>query len=98
MSGRQEGLGVTADEIMEQVGKYAIARSSVGRPFEPGDPLARSDSERAELCRLVERLVFERDSYRENLREVARALCPNGTAVIGILEEQYPEHLRRGGA
>ncbi|WP_342595506.1 hypothetical protein AAGT95_03075 [Salinicola lusitanus] len=98
MSGRQEGLGVTACEIMEQAQCYTSTWSSVGGLFDHGDTLTRAQDEETELRRLVERLAFERDSYREHLRDVAKALCPDGQAVIGMLEEQYPEHLRRGDA
>lgn len=96
MSGRQEGLGVTADEIMEQAQCYTGTWSSVGGPFDSGDTLAQAEAEKDELRRLVERLAFERDCYRENIRDVARVLCPDGQIVIGLLENEYPEDLRRG--
>lgn len=85
---------VTAAEILDQAQVYACTWSSVDGPFDAGDTLQRALEEKAELSRLVQRLAFERDGYRDSMQELADRLEPGKGVVIGIKESQYPQHLK----
>lgn len=91
---------VTSEEIMEQARSFATTWSMVGGPFDnPGtDFLERAKRSEAALKRLVERLAFERDSYRAALQSAADACSPDEGIMVGFREEHYPEHLRNDAA
>ena len=94
MNGKPATNSVTAEQIMEQAQTYASTWASVGGQFDDGSTLERAEKEKDEFWRLVERLAFERDSYRNAMQEQADTLCKGEKIVIGIPENLYPEHLR----